>query len=54
MASVTQYYDHQISDVLLLIWDCDKVDRRGGGGIKSAGAVDSAEMSIIYGTPQKY
>ena len=23
-------------------------------GIKSVGAVDSAEMSIIYGTPQKY
>ena len=23
-------------------------------GIKSAGTVDSAEMSILYGTPKKY
>ena len=29
MSSVTQYDDNKSSDVLLPIWDCDKVDRRG-------------------------
>ena len=29
MSSVTHDDDHQISDVLLSIWECDKVDRRG-------------------------
>ena len=29
MSSLIQYDDHQSSDVLLSIWECDKVDRRG-------------------------
>ena len=29
MSSVTHDDDHHISDVLLSIWECDKVDRRG-------------------------
>ena len=40
MSSLTQDDRHQSSDVILSIWECDKVDRRG--------AKDSAEMSIIY------
>ena len=28
MSSLTQYDDHQSRDVLLSIWDCDKVDMR--------------------------
>ena len=34
MSSLTQDDDHQISDVLFLIWECDKVDRRGAKGNK--------------------
>ena len=34
MSSITQDYDHQRSDVLLSIWDCDKVDRMGAKGNK--------------------
>ena len=34
MSSVTQDNDHQIIDVLLLIWECEKVDRRGAKGNK--------------------
>ena len=34
MSSVTQDDDHQTSDVLLSIWECDKVDRRGAKGNK--------------------
>ena len=48
MSSVTQDDDHQSSDIVLYIWECEKVDRRGEMGIKSAGTVDSTEMSIIY------
>ena len=29
MTNLTQYYYHQRSDVLLSIWERDKVDRRG-------------------------
>ena len=29
MSGVTQDDDHQRSDVILSIWECDKVDRRG-------------------------
>ena len=29
ISSATQYDDHQSSDVLLSIWECDKVDKRG-------------------------
>ena len=29
MLSVTQDDDHKITDVLLLIWECNNVDRRG-------------------------
>ena len=54
MSSLNQYDDHQISDVILSIWGCDKVDSRGGRGIKSTGTVDSAEISIIYGNPKKH
>ena len=34
MSSVTQYDDHQSSDVILLILECDKVDRRVSKGNK--------------------
>ena len=34
MSSVTQYNDNQRSDVLLSIWECDKVDGRGEKGSK--------------------
>ena len=34
MSSVTQDDHHQSSDVLLSIWECDKVDRRGAKGDK--------------------
>ena len=34
MSSVTQYDDNQSSDVLLSIWECDKVDRRVARGNK--------------------
>ena len=34
MPSVTQDDDHQSSDVLLYIWECDKVDRREANGNK--------------------
>ena len=34
MSSVTQDDDHQSSDVLLLNWECDKVDRRRAKGNK--------------------
>ena len=34
MPSITQDDDHQSSDVLLCIWECDKVDRRGAKGNK--------------------
>ena len=52
ISSLNQYDDHQISDVILSIWECDKVDRSGARGIQSAGTVDSAKMSIIYVTTQ--
>ena len=34
MSSLTQYDDNQISDVLLSIWGCDKVDKRISKGNK--------------------
>ena len=34
MSSVTQDDDHLRSDVILYIWECDKVDRRGAKGNK--------------------
>ena len=34
MTSVTKDYDNQSSDVLLSIWECDNVDRRGANGNK--------------------
>ena len=34
MPSLTQDDDHQISDVILSICECDKVDRRGAKGDK--------------------
>ena len=34
MSSVTQDNDHQSSNVLLYIWECEKVDRRGSKGNK--------------------
>ena len=34
MLSLTQDDDHQSSDVILFIWECDKVDMRGGKGNK--------------------
>ena len=34
ISSITQDDDHQISDVLLSIWECDKVDRRVSKGNK--------------------
>ena len=34
ISSLTQYDDNQSSDVLLAIWECDKVDRRGEKGNK--------------------
>ena len=34
MSSVTQDDDNQIRDVLLYIWECDKVDRRVAKGNK--------------------
>ena len=34
MSSLTQDDDHQRSDVILSIWGCDKVDRRGLKGNK--------------------
>ena len=34
MSSLTQDDDHRSSDGLLLIWGCDKVDRRGAKGNK--------------------
>ena len=47
--------DQQISDTLLSILGCDNVYRRGEkGNIKSAGTVDYAKMSIIYGTPKRH
>ena len=36
MSSLTQDDDNQSSDVLLLIWECDKVDRRGSKGNKES------------------
>ena len=34
MSSVTQDYDHQSSDIILLVWECDKVDKMGAKGNK--------------------
>ena len=34
MSSLTQDYHHQSIDVLLSIWECDKVDRRVAKGNK--------------------
>ena len=34
MSSINQDDDHQISDVLLSIWDYDKIDRRAAKGNK--------------------
>ena len=34
MSSLTQDDHHQISDVLLLVWECDEIDMRGDKGNK--------------------
>ena len=54
MSSVTQDDDCKSSDFILSIWERDKVDRRGEKGNINAGTVDSAEMSIINGTPKNH
>ena len=33
-SSLNKDHDHQKSDVILLIWECDKFDRRGSKGDK--------------------
>ena len=54
MSSLTQYDYHQSSNVLLLFGSVIRLIRGYKRGIKSASTADSAEMSIIYRTPQKH
>ena len=54
ISSLTQYDDHQISDVILLFGSAVRLIGGDKRGIRSAGTMDSAEISILHVTPKNH
>ena len=54
MSSITQNYYYQRSGVLFLFESVTSLIGGEKRGINSSSTVDFAEISIIYGSPQKH